>query len=353
MRPIVERATRLGKLSYLWLVRILGAPDHYRVSKRRKLAMNAQGFLADQYELYDLGNNSKEDYLSEFDWYRSRWINHPFDPMLNNKVICTEVLQPVCFVPKIVLVKNDGRMWTYSRPERQSTLEDALGVIRSSKSVFMKPIGAGKGTGVHRISAPGAEDTELWDLDGVAVPVRTIERLLEGADGWFFSETIDQHPDIAKVFPDATNTVRIITLRDPDTGAPKVFFAVFRIGTRDTVPVDNGSRGGMVSLIDLETGALSAARTLWSPEAHAVHPDTGEQIAGITLPGWAQVKAEALRLANRFPYLQFVAWDMLITESGPCVIEANTSSGVNILQIWGPQKKGELGDFYRAHGVIK
>ena len=51
--------------------------------------------------------------------------------------------------------------------------------------------------------------------------------------------------------------------------------------------------------------------------------------------------------------MDFIAWDLLITEEGISVIEANTSSGVNIIQLWGGQKKGELGDFFRYHNVIK
>ena len=58
-----------------------------------------------------------------------------------------------------------------------------------------------------------------------------------------------------------------------------------------------------------------------------------------------------LNLANRLPYMYFVAWDILITPDGPCIIEANTSSGVNIIQLWGGQRHGELGDFYRHHGI--
>ena len=61
---------------------------------------------------------------------------------------------------------------------------------------------------------------------------------------------------------------------------------------------------------------------------------------------------EMLALARTFPFMNFIAWDILLTDEGICIIEANTSSGVNIIQLWGPQRNGELGDFYRAHGVI-
>ena len=65
------------------------------------------------------------------------------------------------------------------------------------------------------------------------------------------------------------------------------------------------------------------------------------------------IKKEILSVCDKLPYMDFIAWDLLITEEGLCVIEANASSGVNIIQLWGGQRHGELGDFFRHYGVIK
>ena len=59
-------------------------------------------------------------------------------------------------------------------------------------------------------------------------------------------------------------------------------------------------------------------------------------------------------LAESLPFLHFVAWDVVKMEDGTnCIIEANTSSGVNIIQLWGGQRNGELGNFYRRYGAIR
>ena len=84
---------------------------------------------------------------------------------------------------------------------------------------------------------------------------------------------------------------------------------------------------------------------------YEVHPDSGAPIKGVKIPGWQELKKDMLELANKLPYMNFIAWDILITPEGHCIIEANTSSGVNIIQLWGGQRHGELGDFYRAHNV--
>lgn len=349
MHPLIRRGVRRAKLAYLWITRILLAPNRFKVALPVRLWYAIfGGFVGDQYALYDLERNSKHDYLSEFDWYRSRWINEPFDAMLNNKVVCNEILQHYIAVPRIHYVKNKGRLVAYGGCDTAVSVPDAVAALTRAGSLFMKPLGAGKGKGVRRLDSTPVG----FQIDREPATEEQVARLLDSEDGWFLSETIEQHPALARIYSHTTNTVRIITMRGED-GTARIFFAVLRIGTAATVPVDNGSRGGLVANIDLDTGELSEARTLWTRETFERHPDSAAPIRGAMVPQWADVKESVLSVANALPYLQFIAWDVLVSESGPCVIEANTSSGVNIVQLWGPQRNGELGAFYRSHGVIR
>lgn len=291
--------------------------------------------------------NNKNEYLSEFDWYRSRSINAPFDSMLNNKIACNEVLRHHISVPAIDFVKNKGRLVSLNDVSKSVKTEAVLVALRDSKTYFLKPLAAGKGIGVHRLDY---EDGR-YVLDRKLVEERSILDLLESSDGWLLTHGIQQHPILAELHAETTNTLRMITIRNTD-GLAELLFSVLRLGTSKTVPVDNGSRGGLVAHVDLETGVLSQARTLWSNEEFDTHPDSGVKIRSISLPNWQQTCESILDLADSLPYLQFVAWDVLLTKDGPVVIEANTSSGVNIIQVWGPQRDGKLGNFYRQHGVI-
>ena len=350
MLPLIKRNLKRAKLVYLWITRILLAPNRFGVSLFTRLRFACfGGYVADQVALYDLKRQPRGTYLSEFDWYRSRWINEPFDSMLNNKIVCNEILQHHIKVPRIFYVKNKGRVKSLERPDALRAIDEVLETLQHEGTLFLKPLGSGRGKGVHRLDA----ELGAFQLDRRQVPAESIRELLTEEDGWFLSEGIEQHPDIARLYPDTSNTVRLITLRDPHGGELKIFFAVMRIGTAETVPVDNGSRGGLVAKIDLDSGVLTEARTLWSNESHAVHPDSGTPILGSRVPEWTAVITQVMDVARAFPYLQFIAWDILIAEDGPYIIEANTSSGVNIIQIWGAQGRGELGDFYRAHGVIR
>lgn len=350
MSKRVKHAVRQAKLAYLWITRIFLAPNKREVSLAKKLDMNLRGgFLADQYALYDFDNEDRAEYLSEFDWYRSRYINAPFDSMLNNKVVATELLKGLAAVPEVLLIKNRGWVSEPGNPVVDKNIARAFNVIEGAGSVFMKPIGAGKGIGVYRIDFKNDE----FFLDGERTNQDTLNTLFTEEDAWFLSETVEQHPRLADLFPGATNTLRVVTLRDPETGELEIFFAVLRVGTKETGPVDNGSRGGLVAKVDLETGTTVAARRLWEDGEHRTHPDTGSDIENFQVPRWGEVKDLTLKLAQAFPYLHMVAWDILVGEEDIVVIEANTSTGVNIIQMWGPQRQDTLGDFFRAHGAIK
>lgn len=349
MLPLIRTTLIKGKLTYLWITRILLAPNHFDVPlvKRVYFAVSG-GFTCDQVGRYDLTPQSKRNFISEFDWYRSRSINAPFDSMLNNKIACNEVLRHHIQVPAIEFVKNKGRLVALTDTHVAVRSRDVLTSLQESEAYFLKPFAAGKGKGIHRMDFLQGE----YLLDGKVVEPEILTDLMEKSDGWFLSQAVKQHSDLADIYPETTNTLRLITVRN-DQGESEVLFVVLRLGTAATVPVDNGSRGGLVAKVDLETGVLSHATSLWSQAEYSHHPNSGAPIEGVKLPGWSELLPAMLALADSLPYLQFVAWDVLLTETGPVVIEANTSSGVNIIQVWGPQRQQELGDFYRMHGVIK
>lgn len=337
------------RLFFLFFHRILFVRNHFKCSFVKKLRANfGGGFLADQWMLYDFDHNDKGEYLSEFDWYRSRYINAPFDFLLNNKIAAAEILKQYICVPESYMIKNNGFLTSFDSEAR--TYEEVIALLKEKKTLFIKPYGRGKGTGVNILLY---QDGKLI-VDREEYSEERLISFLKKRDDWFISESMKQHAYADALYDQTVNTIRMITLRDPKTNQFKIFFAVQRIGTSATIPVDNGSRGGLVANIDLETGVLTEARCLHNRNVYKVHPDSHNPIEGAQIPNWNRVKEQMLTLTRRFPYMHFIAWDILIKEDGEiCIIEANTSSGVNIIQLWGGQRHKELGDFYRHHKVIR
>ena len=101
----------------LWIVRILFAPNHFKLPLHTRLyCCIFGGYMVDQAALYDFKHNDKKQYLSEFDWYRSRRINDPYSEMLNNKVVFTQIIELLQHSGDILRQKGQAPC----RNERQS-----------------------------------------------------------------------------------------------------------------------------------------------------------------------------------------------------------------------------------------
>ena len=338
------------RLFTLYWRRIVFATNHHKCPFFKKVKANiCGGFTADQWMLYDFDHNDRHEYLSEFDWYRSRYINEPFDFVCNNKIVTAEILKQYTRVPESFAIKSRGRLSSFESVDME--YEEVYDLLKERGQFFFKPFDKGKGTGVVIMTYDYEQDTPCIDFKPLTKD--DFMNYLKKHDDWFISEAMKQCKTLDGIYDKTVNTIRFITMKNPETEKFEIFFAVQRIGTSETIPVDNGSRGGLVANIDLETGVLSEARCLWNRNVYEVHPDSKAPIKGVQLPNWQQVKKDMLELANKMPYMHFIAWDILLTEEGHCIIEANTSSGVNIIQLWGGQRNKQLGAFYRAHNVIK
>lgn len=336
------------RLLLQYIFRIVFVKNRFKVSFFKKVRANLSGgFLADQWILYDLDNNDRHDYLSEFDWYRTRFINEPFSYMLNNKLICNEILQQYIRVPEIYLIKINGTL--KAKKVGMLSCEDAVEILKTHKNLFLKVFGAGKGLDVNQFTY---SDNRIY-INGIEKTPTEYKALLESKDNWFICEGIEQHPYADSIYDKTLNTMRIITIRNIDDGNMKVTFAVQRIGIEASIPVDNGSRGGLAAKIDLQSGTLSHARSMQNKKIYRTHPDSGNPIEGVVIPDWPAIEKKITELADLFPYLNLIAWDVLLTGDGPCIIEANNSSGVNILQLWGGLRQSDLGKFFVHYGAIK
>jgi len=347
MMNFCRKALKKIKLFVLYWTRIVFVRNNFKVPFITKVRANLNGYLGDQYILYDFKHTDKNEYLSEFDWYRSRYINEPFDFAFNNKVVCAEMLKHHIRFSQNYFIINKGVLHDFEHGPL--TFDAVFDKIIEEGKLVIKPFAMGKGNGVHLLSYENGK----FFMDTEEKTREELEAYLKKLDMYVFCEYIHQHPYSDKLYDKTTNTIRFITMRDIDTHEMKVFRAVQRIGRKETIPVDNGSKGGLVANIDLETGMLSEAKCLKELGSWDVHPDSGNPIKGVVIPDWDGIKKEILDVCKKIPYMDFMAWDLLITEEGPCVIEINTSSGINIIQLWGGQKQGELGDFFRHYKVIK
>ena len=197
-----------------------------------------------------------------------------------------------------------------------STFPDLSAALQAFGSLVVKPRLGSKGQGVRLITAPEA---------------------LEAPDQVIVESPLQNHAYSNAIYPDSLNTIRVVVMKDARSWF--IVGASHRFGTRKSGFTDNFSSGGVAASVELETGELGAAKCALQSDVQDLdrHPDTGTKIKGTLVPKWGDVCAAAIRLAEKFPSLNHIGWDLAVTEEGVVVVEGNANlPNPNIIQIGAP-----------------
>ncbi|MFH1512729.1 MAG: sugar-transfer associated ATP-grasp domain-containing protein [Bacillota bacterium] len=190
------------------------------------------------------------------------------------------------------------------------TMPDELkAFLKKNPDIIAKPLDGSSGVGIARY-------TEA-DFKGREKEFR--RELLDNKTG-ILEERLIQHDAMMAMCPTSVNTVRIATL----LGEKKqgVVYAFVRIGVGAVM--DNVDCGGMAARVDLTTGKLLTVGADKAGNTYEKHPITGTPIIGFTVPYFKEAVDMCLRAARKVPQMRFIAWDVAITNSGPCFIEGNS-----------------------------
>jgi hypothetical protein len=302
-----------------------------------KLKLWRAGFKSASYRLFDLAHNDPRDYVSDLAISKARGVNGAFGRILKDKLLFAPMLAPYARVPEVLGVVERGRVYPLSAPDsRVLNSVDALLALCAERAVILKPSKGNKGKGVLSLSVLGAQLL----LNGQTTTPEEVARTVRGLDGYLIVERVQQAAYAEAIFPGSANTIRIVTMQDPDTGEVFIPVAIHRFGTTSTGPTDNFQTGGVSVAIDLETGTLGRAvrfptHTGGELRWLEAHPDTQAPIQGVVVPRWAEVRETVMRIVETYRFLKYVGWDVLITDSEIVLIEGNHNINLG-LQVHGP-----------------
>ncbi|MEM4781998.1 MAG: sugar-transfer associated ATP-grasp domain-containing protein [Halalkalicoccus sp.] len=315
-----------------------------------------RGFLSRSAVLYEFESHGYEEFLTDYERYvKTREINGRFGYALDNKLLTYGVL---CGfddrLPELHGLIDEGIFRPISmggeRGRARPTIEWIEDLPAGGRVVAKWVLGGG-GHNVLTI----ARTVEGYRLDGEPISRAGLKERLAGLDEYVVTGFAQQTEHAEAIYPEATNTVRAVTMWDSATDEPFLARAVHRIGTDETAPMDNWTQGGLGALID-EDGRLGKAvsypddgELVWRTD----HPDTGARIAGVEIPGWEAIREGLLEVAGSVPYVPYVGWDLVITGAGEFeIIEANNYPGMKSLQVHGPLcADPRVERFYRERGV--
>ena len=325
---------------------VLKIKNFYNVSFYCRLKANLKGFTANQYVNYKLNINNYKDYISEYERWKMREINGPYKFIFDNKIVSHDYFKQYFDVAKNLGWVKKGSIYDFSGGvySKQETID----LLKRQGKTILKPNHGGGGKNVYLITYD-----KNFLLNKEVIDESSLFEFIINKNDYLLNQYVNQHSYASTVYDQTVNTIRVVTVFDYDAGFSKVVAAIHRFGTVATIPVDNVSSGGLVSLIDLKTGELSEAKSTISLKSYHNHPDSSQRIKGVVIPRWNDVLSQIRSVSDLIPFAKLIAWDVVMTEEGFSIIETNASTGVTIFQLWEGQKNSELGLYLKKHNIIK
>lgn len=312
------------------------------------------GFLSDSYVQYfrESGDQNAGLYLTDYQrWRYVPRINAKYGIVLADKLLFRDFFHEFRkHIPEIFFVTSKGKLLTPKFME--VSYDEFASILKSRSKLIMKPRSGFGGRGIFKVLV--REDhflvnKEKHTLDSLIAFVKTL-------DNYLITEFATQEGYAYRIYPNSVNSLRILTVIDPDTQKARIAGISHRFGSDTTGAVDNWTSGGISASVDVATGIIG--KCAQNPKGReliwlANHPDTGVQITGLPIPNWANVVDKILKMAEFCKLCPYIGWDVAVSDNTFWVLEANDSPDVHIIQIHEPLfKSPENVRFYSYHKVI-
>lgn len=320
---------------------------------RHRLRAWRLGLRSRNAALYRLDEGCPSQYVPDYAYaWRCYAMNGFLNPVVGNKLVVSQILAANGIPnPHVFGVVSKGRLL----PLGSMPSEEGTALLQhwteSERPVVFRPHWSGAGEGVFFLRRAHLE----WFINGRAAPEGDVLALIGGLDRYIATAFVDQASYSRNIYSETSNTLRVLALSDAD--GPFVASVVHRFGTTHSFPIDNfhQGRGGICAAVDVPAQRLSKAVSLDKTnrrEWHSTHPQTGSPIEGVAIPGLSLGLEGVLAAMRCFPEATCVGWDLLMTDSGFNILEANAPPGLVVSQAHAPLLADpRTARFFRDHGI--
>ncbi|MEL6565975.1 MAG: sugar-transfer associated ATP-grasp domain-containing protein [Pseudomonadota bacterium] len=258
----------------------------------------------------------------------------PTRSFVGNKLLYTQLLEQL----GIATAETQALVSTHRHAGQMRVLRDAAGLAAFLQSgarypLFGKPHHGSLSEGSVRLT--GCEGGMLHLANGTSQPVEDFahEVMTRYPGGFILQTAIDPHARMAQIAGPAIGCVRVVTINDGS--GPKPAYAVWKLPAPRAMSDNFWQAGSLLAHLDLDAGRVTRCviGTGLDQRDAAVHPVSGAQIVGTTLPHWDDTLRIACDAHAVFPEFGICGFDIAVTEAGPKVLECNDNPSHNLYQI--------------------
>lgn len=331
---LYKKYARKGFRKYMfsvWLGTVRDDKHWEGTTRAQKRWAWKRGFASYRIQQYGLTNENADQFLSDYEYAWVNRINNTYRLLVDDKLAMRYSLDEAKeLMPKYYyfianrLYKDDSLVIRDlpDLPEGYGcTMEDIFRLIREKGKLAFKANAGTHGDGFYKLEYVDGKylvNEQESDEEEITELINDIKST------YCLSEIVEAHHQISEIYPNALSTIRVMVInRDIDN--PVIEHAYMRIGSSKTGVTDNIGYGGICCYVDKDTGRYYGAQNVIDHVFHScpIHPDTGVEIEGY-IPNWDKVREGIIKTAKMIPQIEYMGYDIAITEDGFRIIEINT-----------------------------
>ena len=335
-RPFFSYRSVLG--GYRWIKATKGIITDRNTTIADKIWCLKHGFTIEYYNLYghdNLRENYKK-YLSTKQYNQLHPINGMFSLWIDDKLTVKHVFSKFDeYLPKYYFDIEDGRALRLADCPGTISGEGFDGIVellRQEKILAVKQLLGAFGIGFYRLEFKNGQ----YFIAGKESTEAEVRCLLKSLNYYLVTEYITNHEVIRSIWPESTNTLRVLI--GSVNQEPILLRSFMRFGNKKSHGVDNAHSGGIEAIVDEDTGHVLFAVSL-NADGYATkineHPDSGVSF-DIQVPRWNEVIDKCKEICRDFPELRYWGFDIAVTQDSFKILEINSLSGLMAAQLKEP-----------------
>lgn len=292
------------------------------------------GYHYFQYEFFSRSNTltlkEMKNYIPNQTWEkRMKVANKEYEILCQDKVITSQLLSYYEVPqPKMLFKYSEG---TFYSPKNEILNDfDVQELIHQQEcsKIFVKNIFGTGGKDIYIFQRNKSD--EYFDKSGQSL-IASFFRDKSKSQNLMVQTGIDQNSKINAIYPDAVNTIRILT--KCIHGSAEILGAVMKFAQAGN-QIDNCNKGSIIVAIDITNGRLIGnGKTYYNNKIYTKHPDTNFAFDGFQIPFWEDTIVIILSAALQFSSLKYIGWDVAIGTNNPIILELNQTPGIHLMQL--------------------
>ena len=317
------------------------------------------GFYAESACSYGLNDNNFANYLTDYDYYKVWPLNGWTRIWINDKLTLKQLWDGSEFgelMPKYYFyTAQHGLLSLMDNPNKEGSVANFVQTLKKVGTFACKPCNGTTAIGFFALSY--REGKFYFNED--EIEECQFEQIITDHPNYIFTEYI-RPAQYLKKYSDQIHTLRIVTLnshgdnpiiaggylRFPNKNNGEANYSV--LGEKDI------DRFNLFVELNPETGWFGNAKKTFinKVESTSIHPDTGAIIDGY-IRNFDKLKQMVLGIAQRFNTLEWMGFDIGVTENGFKCMEINSHPGIKYMQIFHPFFENPLLERYFKSRIEK